>query len=494
MLPILLLTTPAFAAPLADANPGATGIDFTLKAGAAASVTLTVSGPGDFHVRKTFDGGSAPYFSLFNKAGQNLTAGLYKWSLVENPTASGDRAVAAKIEGRQQDGSFSIAEDGSLVNPNLIEGSLLKDQVFNDDLIVDGSACIGTDCANGEGFSFDTLRIKENNVRLHFQDTSSTGSFPSADWRLTVNDSSNGGAEYFAIEDDTNNRIPFRIETGAQANNLYVESDGDVGIKTANPIVDLHVVEGNTPTLRLEQDGSDGFASRSWDLGGNETNFFLRDVNNGSALVFRARAGAPENSIYIQTSGSVGFGTESPDSTLDIEDDSPDLRLTNTGSGGGGWTLAVNGNTGRLNIADLGNSNIPFKFDAGANNNLLRIGTDTAGTAAADTVAIGSTTSGDAILSVQGSIVVDGTTVHADYVFEPDYALNTIDEHIAFAMENKHLPGLPKAPEGLKGPVNLVGHQMGILEELETAHLFIGQLNDTIKQLQERIEKLEAGE
>ena len=41
------------------------------------------------------------------------------------------------------------------------------DFVILDDLIVDGSACIGLDCVDGEAFGFDTLRLKENNLRIH---------------------------------------------------------------------------------------------------------------------------------------------------------------------------------------------------------------------------------------------------------------------------------------------------------------------------------------
>ena len=52
------------------------------------------------------------------------------------------------------------------------------DQVILDDLIVDGSICVGLDCVNGESFGFDTLRLKENNLRIRAVDTSSTSSFP----------------------------------------------------------------------------------------------------------------------------------------------------------------------------------------------------------------------------------------------------------------------------------------------------------------------------
>jgi len=77
-------------------------------------------------------------------------------------------------------------------------------------------------------------------------------------------------------------------------------------------VVELHVKDGDSPTLRLEQDGSSGFTPQTWDLAGNETNFFVRDVTNGSKLSFRIRPTAPTNSLYIAANGSIGFGTDSP--------------------------------------------------------------------------------------------------------------------------------------------------------------------------------------
>jgi len=129
-------------------------------------------------------------------------------------------------------------------------GSASADQVFADDVIVQGSLCAGLDCTNGESFGFDTIRMKENNLRLHFDDTSASASFPANDWRIVANDTSNGGANYLAFEDSTAGRVPFRVEAGAPVNTLVAEADGDIGIKTLDPVVDLHIVEGNTPTVR----------------------------------------------------------------------------------------------------------------------------------------------------------------------------------------------------------------------------------------------------
>jgi hypothetical protein len=174
------------------------------------------------------------------------------------------------------------------------------------------------DCANGESFGFDTFRLKENNLRIHFDDTSSSGSFPRNDWRIVINDTSNGGASYFAVEDSTAGTVPFRVVAGAGNNALYVDAQGDVGVGTSTPAVELQVTDGDSPTLRLEQNGSSGFTAQTWDVAGNETNFFVRDTTNGSKLPFRIRPGAPDNSIYVDTDGDVGMGTASPSNSLHV--------------------------------------------------------------------------------------------------------------------------------------------------------------------------------
>ena len=161
------------------------------------------------------------------------------------------------------------------------------DQVILDDLIVDGSTCVGFDCVNGESFGFDTIRVKENNLRIKFQDTSNSASFPTNDWQLTANDTSNGGANKFSIDDIDNSRTPFTIEASAPSHSLYVDDGGRLGLGTNIPVVDAHIKSGNTPTVRLEQDGSSGFTAQTWDMAGNETNFFIRDATNGSTLPFR---------------------------------------------------------------------------------------------------------------------------------------------------------------------------------------------------------------
>lgn len=207
------------------------------------------------------------------------------------------------------------------------------DQVILDDLIVDGSVCVGQDCVNGESFGFDTLRLKENNLRIRAQDTSSTSSFPSRDWQITFNDSANGGKDKFSIDDIDGGRTPFTIEGNAPSHSLYVDDAGRIGLGTSTPVVEAHVVDGDTPTLRLEQNGSSGFTPQTWDVAGNETNFFIRDATNGSTLPFRIRPGAPSSAIDVAADGDVqvltqlGIGHNDPSGALHIKGDGTARRF-----------------------------------------------------------------------------------------------------------------------------------------------------------------------
>ena len=175
-----------------------------------------------------------------------------------------------------------------------------------------GSACVGLDCVNNESFGFDTIRLKENNTRIKFDDTSTSAGFPANDWQLTANDSASGGLNKFSIENTTVATVPFTVVGPAPTNSLFVDSSGRLGLRTATPGLPIHISVGDTPAQRYEQTSASGFPAQTWDIAGNEANFFVRDVTGGSRLPFRIRPGAPTSSIDINASGNVGVGTASP--------------------------------------------------------------------------------------------------------------------------------------------------------------------------------------
>jgi len=470
-------------------------------------VILSVAGPcGVFTT--DYKRGETPVIYIFDENGETLLDGNYTWELKTRPVV--DPEITELLQSARKNGNdaavaLQLFKDGKLPTDitqfgyiTVLEKNFVKldqeqsnsrgtpaakDFLINDDLIVDGSACVGFDCVNGESFGFDTLRLKENNLRIKFDDTSVAASFPRNDWQLTANDSANGGASKFSIDDISGGRTPFTVEANAPSHSLYVDDGGRIGNGTSTPSTEIHTVDGDTPTLRLQQDGSSGFAPQTWDVAGNETNFFIRDVTNGSTLPFRIRPGAPTSSIHIDDEGKVGLGTASPDADLHILDTGGNSEIQ-IETGSQAWKWRVNSANNQMNMIDDTNSTTPFRIAASAASNMVSLGVNTAGADSVNTISFGRDGSPNITVDIQGSVIVDGATEHADYVFESDFNLETITDHAAFMWQNKHLPALPKAPEGGKGRVDLVSHQMGVLEELEKAHIYIEQLHSRIGDLE----------
>lgn len=510
-----LISTLALGLALAGAPAMATSDVFVSEAGGSISFStaktfgtakLLVSGPDGFQVEQTFVDGETIGFSIHDGF-EAVQDGSYSWSLTVT-SVIGDELRAQMDEARAvgDDRFMDRAREAGLFESHTYTGAFArkggqlvlaateadfgddrdidtKDQVFADDLIVQGSACVGVDCANGENFGFDTLRLKENNLRIKFDDTSASASFPNVDWQLTANDSSNGGKNRFSIEDVTNNKNAFTIEANAEANTLYVEEDGDVGIKTSEPVVDLHIVEGNTPTLRLEQDGSDGFQAQTWDVAGNEANFFVRDVTNSSKLPFRIKPTAPDDSIFIDADGDVGMGTKSPGADLHVVGADNNLQLLLEGDGprvqmqlknSGATVAGGDGQTWRFDVNSAGNFTI---IDVNNTVNALQI----------DPI------SGNTRISGTLTATVGGTNLtFPDYVFEDGYDLMPLHELASFIEAKGHLPRIPSAEEVEgAGEVNMSKLQLQLLEKIEELTLYTLAQEETIKKLEERLNAVE---
>ncbi len=319
------------AKPVAQVLSGSYGLSWNPQV-PFGKFNVRISAPSGEVLDKVFEAGAIPGFDLSDLK-KGALDGTYTYEITLSPNLPMKNiqrdpvGVTPKSDVTMTQTGYFTVKNGSIVNPHLQEGgatpvktsgtqgedlSSTQDQVINDDLIVTFSVCIGNDCVNGESFGFDTLRLKENNLRIKAQDTSNSASFPTRDWQITFNGSNNGDAEYFAIDDVDGGRTPFKIEASAPTNSLYVDDGGRIGLGTSTPVVEIHVKDGNTPTLRLEQDGTSGFTPQTWDVAGNEANFFIRDATNGSKLPLKIKPGAPTSTIFMKADGKIGFGTESP--------------------------------------------------------------------------------------------------------------------------------------------------------------------------------------
>ena len=319
-----------------------------------SNLTLIVSAPGGAVIRREFGSGVSPDFTAASIGAAALADGQYSYELRLTPGSingvrlktrkPGDPDAAGTPEGRAADqtgnkfvqsGSFSVhggrvfvgaPEEGiepvSIRSVGKFSGQskdtlgvpVPNDVVTADDSIIQGSQCVGLDCVNNESFGFDTVRLKENNTRLAFVDTSTSAGFATRDWRLRANDSGSGGKNAFFIDDmgdaSTGSDIPVSspvtVTAGAPTNSFVIDSSGRIGLRTSTPGLDIHVLTNDTPAIRLDQSGQ-SFTAQTWDIGANEANFFVRDLTGGSRLPFRIRPGAPTSSVDIGADGSVSF-------------------------------------------------------------------------------------------------------------------------------------------------------------------------------------------
>ena len=201
--------------------------------------------------------------------------------------------------------------------------------------------------------------------------------------------------------------------------------------------------------------------------GGNDNNWLSGDP------IFEIGIGADSdhriNALTVLKNGNVGIGTPAPGAKLVIwvADGTSAIYVANTY---GAKRFALNPNSdGSWTMFD-------------------HVGGGWVGgiTQQSGNVGIG-TTSPDGNLDVNGSIYQRGSSLHADYVFEDDYELESIQEHSDFMWTEKHLRAIPKSQIDENGLeiVEVGSHRKGIVEELEKAHIYIYQLEERISMLEQ---------
>jgi len=283
--------------------------------------------------------------------------------------------------------------------------------------------------------------------------------------------------------------------------NVYRET-GSVGIGTTSPTERLEV-NGTVKATAFTGDGSALTGVPA------DADWTVADVN-----------------VYRET-GSVGIGTTSPTAKLDVAGNAAISGRVGIGTTNPGYKLSVmdgsmevqklssGGNDGPyIKFREKGYNDVAgilFKASGFGNLNQLRFtvgagNEDPPGQTQAMVIELGGnvgigTTSPAGKLDVNGSIYQRGSVLHADYVFEPGYELESIEEHSRYMWENKHLKAIPerRLDESGQQIIEVGAHRKGIVEELEKAHIYIEQLHKRIGELQEdngqmqgRIAKLEA--
>jgi hypothetical protein len=267
-----------------------------------AASLLSVQRPDGEVITEMFAAGRNPFLRL-----DGLADGAYSYEL---------RVAQADSGPLVQSGSFTVA-NGAVVSPDAIESRAfpvrplrppVANTFFADDVSARGGVCAGADCTSAEAYAGATAKVKANNTRFRFEDTSTSVGFATTDWQLSANDTFSGGAEKFFVEDLTAGTVPLLIEGGTPNNALYLDSTGRVGLRTSTPGRDLTISAPITTIIRMEQSTT---PFQAWDIVANDNNFYVRDVNH-EQNPFIIKSSAPYNSLVIDSIGRIGLGVASP--------------------------------------------------------------------------------------------------------------------------------------------------------------------------------------
>ena len=300
---------------------------------------------------------------------------------------------------------------------------------------------------------------------------------------------------------------------------VTINSDGNVGIGIVSPVWKLDVnsnivpVSGSGPSTPELSHANAARVVLDADPNGSITNADVEalygalyyDSDNNTSQSYLSGV---HGDILLQGSGNIGpqmiaglWGTVTYAGSGSSINTIMGVRGENTVNSGSGISIAslyaarpeLNGgstlNNYGLFIEDM-SDNVGFGGPAINNYAIYSVGNVTS--YFQGKIGIG-TTNPQGKLDVNGSIYQSGGVLHADYVFEDNYELESITEHSEFMWKNKHLKAIPKAAVDENGNeyVEVGSHRKGIVEELEKAHIYISQLEESIKELIKRIEKLE---
>lgn len=261
-----------------------------------------------------------------------------------------------------------------------------------------------------------------------------------------------------------------------ESQNGKIITTDNVGIGTLSPNRNLTLESGGSTYLNIK--GNDGVRE------------VLIGVDQGSAVLsamtnhdLQLRAGSNSTKMTIKTNGSIGIGTTSPNRNLTIESSGSSYLNIKGNDGVRELLIGVDQKSGLISTM----TDHDLHLRAGGNLTHMAIKSD-------GNVGIGITDPKNK-LSVNGTIwakevkvsLIDG----ADWVFEDDYNLRSLEEVEAFVKTNKHLPDVPSADEFRENDMNLGEMNNILLQKMEEMTLYMIFLNKGMKKLEAKNEQLE---
>ncbi len=309
---------------------------------------------------------------------------------------------------------------------------------------------------------------------------------------------------------------------GLNGTSLYNLNTGNVGIGTNIPSVKLEVkgtvrtglIQTNSNKIDINILGSgdrtafidfhaDDVAplqsARLVRFAGENGNFTLQQEGAGDIVL---RNGGTSH-VFVKPNGRVGIGTSAPSTMLHVNGpitagiiatNSTRVEINQFGTGDRNAILDFHGSDveadfsarvfrlagedGAFRIEQRGLGNMIFRTQ-NINRAIIQpdgkfiIGPQTTATPGNYNLYVD-----NGILTERVKIATIGTADWADYVFEEDYKLHSLEEVKSFVQENKHLPNVPSAKDVNEHGYELQLMDAKLLEKIEELYLLTIQLNE----------------
>ena len=244
-------------------------------------------------------------------------------------------------------------------------------------------------------------------------------------------------------------------------------------------------------------------------LGTNALQNNVGTTGNGSGSF---NTGIGTNALKTNTFGNnnVGIGTNAltsnatGNSNIGIGTDALNASIGNNNVG-------IGDGAGKLNT---GSNNLFLGYQAGfnetGNSKLYLANTNTTepliyGDFSAKYLAVGEVAAADRAAAVSGGyrllvkggmmtekikVAVAGSIDWADYVFEDNYKMLSLENVEKFIKENKHLPNVPSTTEVLSNGIDVAKTDAKLLEKIEELTLYMIEMNKEIKILKQQNKEL----
>lgn len=195
-----------------------------------------------------------------------------------------------------------------------------QDLVFLNDANIIGKLGIGESMVPSYNFNNNNFVIASATPSIRFHDTSSTSSFPSADWSIKINDNTALGESYFSISNFNTGDSNFKIMAGAPSNAFNMLGNGNIGLnitpttdfEVENTIVAVGFLGGISGLTNLPV----GNGTASVENIGSTT--IIADNNSDSigTIIFQNQN---QNQMTIHSNGNVAVGNMVPTVTLEVD-------------------------------------------------------------------------------------------------------------------------------------------------------------------------------